>query len=44
MGILSKNFMPNAYVQSIHEIDFDKLADNGIKGVITDLDLSLIHI
>ena len=42
MGILSKNFMPNAYVQSIHEIDFDKLADNGIKGVITDLDNTLV--
>ncbi|UXR31561.1 YqeG family HAD IIIA-type phosphatase [Staphylococcus simulans] len=42
MGILSRNFIPNAYVKSIHEIDFDQLAENGIKGVITDLDNTLV--
>ena len=38
MGIIKKLFMPNAYVKSIFEIDIEKLADSGVKGIITDLD------
>ena len=34
--------MPNAYVKSIFEIDIEKLADSGVKGIITDLDNTLV--
>lgn len=27
MGIISRLFLPNQYVKSIHEIDFDKLQE-----------------
>ncbi|MEB7823619.1 YqeG family HAD IIIA-type phosphatase [Staphylococcus chromogenes] len=42
MGIISRLFLPNQYVKSIHEIDFDKLQEKNIKGVITDLDNTLV--
>ena len=42
MGIIKKLFMPNAYVKSIFEIDIEKLADSGVKGIITDLDNTLV--
>ncbi|MCC3683350.1 YqeG family HAD IIIA-type phosphatase, partial [Staphylococcus epidermidis] len=41
-GILKKLFRPNAYVKSIFEIDIEKLADSGVKGIITDLDNTLV--
>ncbi|SUL35964.1 Hydrolase, HAD subfamily IIIA [Staphylococcus aureus] len=34
--------MPNSYVQSIFQIDLDKLVDKGVKGIITDLDNTLV--
>lgn len=42
MGIFKKYFMPNEYVQSIFQIDIDKLASSGVKGIITDLDNTLV--
>lgn len=42
MGIISRLFLPNQYVKSIYEIDFDKLKERNIKGVITDLDNTLV--
>lgn len=42
MGIIRKLFMPNSYVQSVFQIDLDKLVDKGIKGIITDLDNTLV--
>ncbi|MDE1708971.1 YqeG family HAD IIIA-type phosphatase [Staphylococcus cohnii] len=42
MGIIKKYFMPNEYVQSIFQIDIDKLAKSGVKGIITDLDNTLV--
>lgn len=42
MGLVRKFFMPNSYVQSIFQIDLDKLVDKGVKGIITDLDNTLI--
>lgn len=42
MGMIKKYFMPNEYVQSIFQIDIQKLADSGMKGIITDLDNTLV--
>ncbi|UEX91061.1 YqeG family HAD IIIA-type phosphatase [Staphylococcus ratti] len=42
MGIIRRLFLPNQYVKSIHEIDFDALKEKNIKGVITDLDNTLV--
>ena len=42
MGIIKKYFMPNSYVKSVFEIDIDKLAKSGVKGIITDLDNTLV--
>ena len=42
MGIIKHYFMPNAYVKSVFEINIDKLADTGVKGIITDLDNTLV--
>ncbi|PKM83469.1 MAG: YqeG family HAD IIIA-type phosphatase [Firmicutes bacterium HGW-Firmicutes-13] len=33
---------PNVYLKSIYDLDLDKLKKNGIKGIITDLDNTLI--
>ncbi|OWZ83418.1 YqeG family HAD IIIA-type phosphatase [Natranaerobius trueperi] len=37
-----KLLYPDLYLESIFSIDFDKLSHNGIKGIITDLDNTLI--
>lgn len=42
MGIIKKYFMPNEYVQSIFQIDIDKLAESSVKGIVTDLDNTLV--
>lgn len=42
MGILRQLFLPNQYAQSIYEIDYDILKKKKIKGVITDLDNTLV--
>ena len=42
MGIIKNLFMPNAYVQSVFDIDIEKLASMGVKGIITDLDNTLL--
>ena len=34
--------MPNDYVQSVFQIDIEKLANSGFKGIITDLDNTLV--
>jgi uncharacterized protein len=39
---LLKRFLPNEHVKSIHEIDPNTLKDKGIKGIITDLDNTLV--
>ncbi|KUP06058.1 hypothetical protein Q73_09815 [Bacillus coahuilensis m2-6] len=38
-----KNFLPNQHVKSIYEISVDDLKDKGVKGVITDLDNTLVE-
>ena len=35
-------FLPNEYVKSIFEIKLDELIEKGIKGIITDLDNTLV--
>jgi len=35
-------FLPNEHVSSVYEIDFEQLKENGIKGIITDLDNTLV--
>ena len=37
-----KNFLPNEHVKSVFEIQPDILKEQGIKGVITDLDNTLV--
>ena len=34
--------MPNDYVKSVFQIDIEKLAEVGFKGIITDLDNTLV--
>ncbi|GGE74806.1 YqeG family HAD IIIA-type phosphatase [Priestia taiwanensis] len=38
-----KRFLPNEYVKDIYEITPTKLKERGIKGIITDLDNTLIE-
>lgn len=38
-----KQLLPNQYEKSIYNIDFKKLKERGIKGVITDLDNTLVE-
>ncbi|GAF65997.1 YqeG family HAD IIIA-type phosphatase [Alkalihalobacillus trypoxylicola] len=38
-----KNLFPNQYVKSIYEINLTELKELGIKGVITDLDNTLVE-
>lgn len=38
-----KNFLPNQHVKSIFEITPDSLKEKGIKGIITDLDNTLVE-
>ena len=42
MGLIKTYFMPNDYVQSVFQIDIEKLANSGFKGIITDLDNTLV--
>lgn len=42
MSLIKKYFMPNSYVKSVFEINIDELANNGVKGIITDLDNTLV--
>ncbi|ACB85310.1 YqeG family HAD IIIA-type phosphatase [Natranaerobius thermophilus] len=37
-----KLLYPDLYLESIYNLDFDKLANKGIQGIITDLDNTLI--
>jgi hypothetical protein len=37
-----RNFYPNIYLKSVDEIDFEKLRDNGIRGIISDIDNTLV--
>ncbi|NJP36522.1 YqeG family HAD IIIA-type phosphatase [Alkalicoccus luteus] len=38
-----KKFIPNEYVQSIYDIDTANLKELGIRGIITDLDNTLVE-
>ena len=38
-----KNFLPNEFVKDIFHIKPETLKDNGIKGIITDLDNTLVE-
>ena len=42
MELIKTYFMPNDYVQSVFQIDIEKLANSGFKGIITDLDNTLV--
>ncbi|MEB8126713.1 YqeG family HAD IIIA-type phosphatase [Staphylococcus succinus] len=42
MSMIKNYFMPNEYVQSIFQIDFQKLSASGVKGIVTDLDNTLV--
>lgn len=42
MSLLEK-FIPDLYVTSIHQISAKELKDKGIKGVLTDLDNTLVR-
>lgn len=42
MGIFTKYFLPNEYVQSIHSIKPEELLNKNIKAIITDLDNTLV--
>ena len=38
-----KKFFPNEYVKDIFHITPEKLKENGVKGIITDLDNTLVE-
>lgn len=38
-----KNFYPYEYVESVFSIDYNKLYNNGYKGIIFDIDNTLVH-
>ncbi|MFB5662138.1 YqeG family HAD IIIA-type phosphatase [Alteribacillus sp. HJP-4] len=38
-----KQFIPNEYLPSVFELDIEKLHENNIKGIITDLDNTLVE-
>jgi len=38
-----KNFYPYEYVESVFSIDYDKLYNKGYKGIIFDIDNTLVH-
>ena len=38
-----KNFYPYEYVKSVFEIDYKKLHNIGIRGLIFDIDNTLVH-
>ena len=37
-----KRFYPTEYLDSAYEIDFDKLYENGVRGVLFDIDNTLV--
>ncbi|MBO8172932.1 MAG: YqeG family HAD IIIA-type phosphatase [Bacillaceae bacterium] len=41
--MLLKRFLPDLHVKSIYDIDFTLLKQRGVKGIITDLDNTLIE-
>ena len=43
MGNVFKKFLPDEYVKDIFHITPEKLKENGIKGIITDLDNTLVE-
>lgn len=43
VSILLKNFLPNQHVKSIFQITPESLKEKGIKGIITDLDNTLVE-
>ena len=38
-----RKFYPNEYVNSTYEIDFNKLYESGIRGLIFDIDNTLVN-
>lgn len=38
-----KKFYPGAYSQSVFDIDYKKLYQNGVRGLIFDIDNTLVH-
>ncbi|WP_035345638.1 YqeG family HAD IIIA-type phosphatase [Halalkalibacter hemicellulosilyticus] len=42
-GLVLKQLLPNQYEKSIYDIRFDELKKKGIKGIITDLDNTLVE-
>ncbi|QKS70829.1 YqeG family HAD IIIA-type phosphatase [Paenalkalicoccus suaedae] len=38
-----KQFMPDQYVPSVYDIKIQELKENGVKGIITDLDNTLVE-
>jgi uncharacterized protein len=38
-----RQFIPDLYVKSIFDIDLDKLQQRGMKGIVTDLDNTLVE-
>ncbi|MCE7794174.1 YqeG family HAD IIIA-type phosphatase [Salipaludibacillus sp. CUR1] len=38
-----KQFIPDQYVQSVYDISIEKLKEKGVKGIITDLDNTLVE-
>jgi HAD superfamily phosphatase (TIGR01668 family) len=43
LNIVLKQFLPNQHVRSIFEVTPESLKENGIKGIITDLDNTLVE-
>lgn len=38
-----RQFMPDEFIESVYELDVVKLKEEGIKGIITDLDNTLVE-
>ncbi|MCH1625013.1 YqeG family HAD IIIA-type phosphatase [Fredinandcohnia quinoae] len=38
-----KNFLPNEHKKSVYDISINKLKERGVKGIITDLDNTLVE-
>ncbi len=38
-----KRFIPNEYIPSVYDLDLDDLHNRNIKGIITDLDNTLVE-
>lgn len=37
-----KRFYPNEYIESVYDIDFQKYYDSGVRGIISDIDNTLV--